>query len=586
MKSNTKKTFQIYLKHIGRYKFSFLAILFFLILASVGNSIAPLYFKKFFDILSSGDSREAIVQGLFGALIAIGVIEFIQWFSWRLASFVVIGFQSRIMFDIGNSCFKYIHKHSFSFFNDNFVGSLVKRVNYFVNSFESLSDVLFFEVINLAINLVIILTVLFFKNTALGLITLVWIIFFMILNIFLANHRYKYDVEKNKAESKATGFLADTVSNNGNVKLFNGYAREVKSFERLSEKVRKLKVYSWRLMEASHAVQGLLMIGLELGLFYMAIRLWERGVFTIGDFVLIQSYVLIIFMKVWNLGHIIKQTYRSLAQAEEMTEILNTPHDIVDVKDARDLKVDKGLIEFKEVDFNYQKTRKILIGFNLTIKSRERVALIGPSGAGKSTVAKIILRNYDISRGKILIDGQKINKVTLESLWVNVSLVPQDPVLFHRTLRENIRYGKGDATDKEVEEAARLANCHQFISEFPEGYETYVGERGVKLSGGERQRVAIARAILKNSPILILDEATSSLDSHSEKLIQDALDKLMKNKTVIVIAHRLSTIRKMDRIIFIDEGKIVEEGTHSELEAKKDGKYSKLWNLQVGGFIK
>lgn len=586
MKNNTKKTLKIYSKHIGRYKFSFLAIMFFLVVASVGNSIAPLYFKKFFDILSSGDTREVIVQGLFGALIAIGVIELIQWLSWRSAAFLVIGFQSKIMFDIANSCFKYVHKHSFSFFNDNFVGSLVKRVNYFVNAFESLSDVLFFQIINLLINLVIITTVLFFKNTILGLITLGWLIFFMILNTVLANHRYKYDVLKNKAESKATGFLADTVSNNSNVKLFNGYSREVKSYEKLEEKVRKLKVFSWRLMEASHAVQGLLMIGLELGLFYMAIRLWERGMFTIGDFVLIQSYVLIIFMKVWNLGYIIRETYRSLAQAEEMTDIFNTPHGIVDAKNAKGLKVDKGLIEFKEVDFNYHKTRNILSNFNLIIKSRERVALIGPSGAGKSTVAKIILRNYDISSGKILIDGQKISKVTLESLWANVGLVPQDPILFHRTLRENIRYGKPDASDKEVEEAARFANCHEFIKDFPEGYETYVGERGVKLSGGERQRVAIARAILKNSPILILDEATSSLDSHSEKLIQDALEKLMKDKTVIVIAHRLSTIRKMDRIIFIDRGKIVEEGTHKELEEKKDGQYSKLWNLQVGGFIK
>jgi len=221
----------------------------------------------------------------------------------------------------------------------------------------------------------------------------------------------------------------------------------------------------------------------------------------------------------------------------------------------------------------------------LDIHAGERVALVGPSGAGKSTVIKLLLRQHDVTRGRILVDDQHITKVTLESLWDNISLVPQDPLLFHRTLKENIRYGKPDATEEEVILAARLAHCHEFITEFSDGYDTYVGERGVKLSGGERQRVAIARAILRNAPILILDEATSSLDSESEKLIQDALVSLMKGKTVAVIAHRLSTIMKMDRIIVIDKGKIVEEGTHAQLLRKKKSVYKRLWNIQSGGFI-
>lgn len=211
--------------------------------------------------------------------------------------------------------------------------------------------------------------------------------------------------------------------------------------------------------------------------------------------------------------------------------------------------------------------------------------MIGPSGAGKTTVIKLLLRNHDIASGKILVDGQEISRVTQESLWKNISLVPQDPILFHRTLLENIRYGKPEATEEEVVKAAKAAHCHEFISSFPEEYDTYVGERGVKLSGGERQRVAIARAILRNSPILVLDEATSSLDSESESLIQDALVNLMKDKTVIVVAHRLSTIAKMNRIICIDNGQIVESGTHEELLALKNGQYRKLWELQACGFI-
>jgi ABC-type multidrug transport system fused ATPase/permease subunit len=264
---------------------------------------------------------------------------------------------------------------------------------------------------------------------------------------------------------------------------------------------------------------------------------------------------------------------------------MHTPHEIKDLPGAKELAVSLAKIEYKDVHFSFNQTREVLKGIDLTIHQKEKIALIGPSGAGKSTFVKLLLRLYDLTSGEIAIDDQDIKHVTQESLRKNISLVPQDPILFHRTLKENIRYGRRDATDEEVYEAARLAHCDEFIRGLPQGYDTYVGERGIKLSGGERQRVAIARAILKNAPILILDEATSSLDSESEFLIQDALDTLMKGKTVIVIAHRLSTIRKMDRIIVLEDGKIREEGTHDYLLGQEESLYKKLWNLQAGGFI-
>jgi ABC-type multidrug transport system fused ATPase/permease subunit len=258
-------------------------------------------------------------------------------------------------------------------------------------------------------------------------------------------------------------------------------------------------------------------------------------------------------------------------------------HEIKDVNDASELKVESGIIEWKNVSFEYGEKR-VFDAFDLVIPSGQRVGLVGPSGAGKSTFVSLLLRQHDLSSGTVLIDGQNIAEVTQESLRENIAVVPQEPMLFHRSIRENIAYGKVGATDEEIMTVARLANAHDFIKDLSEGYDTLVGERGVKLSGGQKQRVAIARAMLKDAPVLLLDEATSALDSESEVAIQKALHKLMEGKTVIAIAHRLSTLREMDRIIVLENGKIVEDGSHAAL-LEYDGVYSRLWKHQAGGFL-
>jgi ATP-binding cassette subfamily B protein len=548
--------------------------------------IIPVYFKKIIDIIAASGARELMFKAAVGVLIISAVLGFLRWALWRVAVLFDIRFVSQLIAELNNASFKALHRHSFLFFTNNFSGSLVKKVNYFSRAFEAISDNVFWNLLPLVVNMTMIVIILFTRNFGMGLGTLIWLLVFFVLNFFFSTWKYKFDVMETEAVSKTTAFLADTITNFSSLKLFNGYQREVKSFGKLTGEVRKKSQFAWSTEEWFNGTSSLLTVILQFGLLWLAVRLWSKNIFTPGDFVLVESYVIMIIGQSWQFGRMIRNFYRSFSDAEEMTEILMKTPDILDVPPAKELAVCGGRIEFKKVIFCYHETRKILDNFDLTVKPGEKIALIGPSGAGKTTVVKLLLRNFDLTGGHILIDGQDIARVTQESLWKSISLVPQDPVLFHRSLRENIRYGRPTASDAEVSKASQLAHCHEFIEDLPEGYDTFVGERGIKLSGGERQRVAIARAILRNAPILVLDEATSSLDSESEGFIQDALEKLMHDKTVIVIAHRLSTIRKMDRIIFIDDGKIKEEGTHEELEKKPDGFYRHLWELQAGGFMK
>jgi len=585
MKFNTKQTLKIYLTHTLKYKWSAFIILGAMVLTSVINTLVPLYYKKFFDTLIEPGVQSEVAYALILVLLSILGLNMLQWVMWRIVTFTTTYFQAKAITDIANTCFEYLHLHSYSYFNNNFVGSLVKRVNRFVRSFESMADRITWEFIPLVVNISIIIAVLSWKNATLGIAISVWVVIFMIFNWMMTKYKLPFDIKRSRAETATTRVLADTITNHSNVKLFGAYKREVGNYAKVNDDLRKLRVFTWNLENWFETVQSFMVIILEVGLFYIGIRLWQKGMFTVGDFVLLQSYAMIIFMKIWNFGRLIRHAYQDLADAEEMVEIFNTPHEITDVTNAKNLKTTSAEIKFNDVDFYYHKTNSVLKNFNLNIKSQEKIALIGPSGAGKTTITRLLLRMYDIQKGEILIDGQGIAKVKLESLWKNISLVPQDPMLFHRTIGENIAYGRPNSTKKEIIEAAKKAHAHEFIKDFEEGYETYVGERGVKLSGGERQRVAIARAILQDSPILILDEATSSLDSESEMFIQDALDVLMKNKTVIVVAHRLSTIMKSDRILVIDKGGIMEEGTHAELLTNKKGTYTKLWSLQAGGFI-
>ena len=586
MKTNTKATFKIYLRSTFKYPYATSLVLFSIVVSTLLEAVNPIYYKKFFDLISDNSDILSVKSALVFILFLILLLKIGSWAFWRVALFGGNYLESKVISDLANYCFAVLHQHSFSFFSNTFVGSLTKKVNRFTRSFESITDRLLWEFIPLVISLAAITYVLFRRNFLLGWTLLGWVIIFLIINYAFVRFKLKYDIKRSEVDSQVTGLLADTITNSSNVKLFTGLKREKEAFFKLNEQLRRLRKFVWDMAVSFWGVQGLLMIGLEIGLFYLAINLKAQNLLTIGDFVLIQTYLVQIFAQISNFNQIIQRFYEDLAEADEMTDIILTTPAILDKPGATELKVSRGEINFNNINFKYGSNKTVFANLNLHIAPHERLALIGPSGAGKTTVIKLLLRMYEATGGKILIDGQNINEVTQESLWSAISLVPQDPVLFHRTIKENIRYGKPESTDEEVYSAAKFSHCDEFIKEMAQGYDTFVGERGIKLSGGERQRVAIARAILRGSPILVLDEATSSLDSESERLIQDAMNTLMQGKTVIVVAHRLSTIIKMDRILVISKGDIAEEGTHEELLQKQEGLYKKLWEMQAGGFIK
>lgn len=554
--------------------------------ASTFEILAPLYYKKFFDALTSAQDKAELVPQLVHYILMVLLLNGCAWAFWRVGSYSISRLEVMSMATLRQQAYNNLLYHSYSFFTDNFAGALVQRVGRYARAFERLIDRIGWDIIPLVVRLFGAVIVTAYIFPLLAVIIFAWAVLYMIINYVYSTWRLKYKLQMVAADSRTTAVLADSIANQNNIDIFSQHKNEQKYFKEVTEDQAKITLLNWNVGQGLDAIQGALIILIEFAIFYVTIHYWEQGFVTVGTFILIQLYVLGLGRRLWDFGRIVREFYEGYADAKEMVEIMKLPYAIRDVPTALPLNVSGGEVKFEDVVFSFNETRTVLQNINFTIKPGEKIALVGPSGAGKTTFVRLLLRFYDVTSGKVLIDGQDIHHVTLETLRNKVSLVPQDPLLFHRTIMENIRYGKPEATEAEVVEAARLAHCDEFINTLPKKYETYVGERGIKLSGGERQRVAIARAILKNAPILILDEATSSLDSHSEALIQDALDTLMKGKTVVVVAHRLSTIRKMDRIVVLKGGVILEEGSHDKLIKKKSGLYAKLWDLQAGGFLR
>lgn len=560
----------------------FLVVVCATIISSIMDVYVPYQYLKLWNLLSLNNFE--VVSAAKSLIILVFLLNLFRWAVRRTSSFCLAYFEATVIAGLRNQAFAYMVGHSHAFFADNFSGSLTQRVNKYAKSFEKITDRMVADGIPILVRSVGTVVVVYSLFPKYAYILGLFCVVFLIISFVYIRYKLKYDIIASEADSRTTGALADAIGNHTSVQLFTGHEHEKNRFSNVVEDQRNKTVFNWYLWEGINAINSFLSYCVEFIIFWLVLSDWRLGLITLPTIVLIQNYLGRLIESLWNFGSIVRTYYESFADAEEMAMILNTPYEIKDSL-MYTLKDVKGDVVFDHVTYVYENNNtNVLNDFSITIPAGQKVALIGSSGAGKTTFVRLLMRFFNITSGNITIDGIDISKVTQENLRDNIAFVPQDPVLFHRTLMDNIRYGRRDATDEDVKKAAHLAHCDDFIDKLPQGYETYVGERGVKLSGGERQRVAIARALLKNAPILILDEATSALDSHSESLIQDALKYLMKNKTTIVIAHRLSTIREMDRIVVLDNGRVVEDGTHDDLLDRKTGLYKKLWDLQAGGF--
>lgn len=597
-KSTIKRTLQYFLKANWRYKWLALAVLATTpIVIFVRSVLSPLVIANIIDILSSAKPEDLLnpgnvfqiplvqrilPQGIFlilCQLVGSNVFGNLRiYFTWKMELLTIN--------DLSMQCFDTINNQSMQFHSDRFSGSLTAQVGRFTRAYERFVDTIVFDIIPFTITFVSIFFILLNRTPLFAISLLVFSIIFAIISSRSFKKIGECNEKEAAAQNRQTGQLTDSITNVISVK---SYAQEQ------YERSRYLKFQTETLVAGKNNMRATLQRDVIFDTIFLLIDILMIGFIVIGapvmalplsTVILIFQYSQTILVNLWDVSSIFKSFTRVFGDAHEMTLILDTIDTVVDEKGAKKLIIDKGAISFEDISFKHADANDYIFkDFNLQLKPGERIGLAGLSGSGKTTLTKLLLRFADVDQGFIKIDNQNIRKVTQHSLRKNIAYVPQEASLFHRTIAENIAYAKPDASMEEIKHAAKLANAADFIENLPNGYETMVGERGIKLSGGQRQRIAIARAILKDAPILVLDEATSALDSESESLIQEALLRLMRGRTSIVVAHRLSTISSLDRIVVLENGKIIEQGPHAELLQKPNGQYKKLWSRQSGAFV-
>jgi ATP-binding cassette subfamily B protein len=554
--------------------------------ATVADLFMPLFSGRLVDALTQGASDPAarhVAVSAFGAIVALGLVSMILRLTGLQA---IVPFTLRIMSDVSRDAFMRVQRFSTDWHANSFAGSTVRKITRGMWALDLLNDTILMALLPSLAVLLGSMILLGLHWTSLGAVIAVGAVIYVSMTVVLST-RYIAPAARvsNAWDTKVGGTLADALTCNAVVKSFGAEAREDARLERVISRWRRRVRRTWLRYNYTSTAQLAVLLCLRASVIGGALLLWIAGRATPGDvtYVLTSYYIIHAYLR--DVGMHINNLQRSVNDMAELVAIHDESIGIADAPDAKAIDIQGGRIVFDDVTFHYGGHREPLYdGLSVDIRAGERVGLVGRSGSGKTTFVKLVQRLYDVSGGRILIDGQDIAEATQHSLRSQVAIVQQDPILFHRSLAENIAYGRPGASMAAIEQAARLANANEFILRLPKSYGTLVGERGVKLSGGERQRVALARAFLADAPVLILDEATSSLDSESEALIQQAMERLMEGRTSIVIAHRLSTVRTLDRILVFDRGEIVEQGTHAVLANRAGGLYRGLFERQATEF--
>ncbi len=574
---NDLKTLRSLAPFLWEYRARVVLALGFLVLAKVANVGIPLMLKDIVDSLDQDDVQLVLPLGL---LLGYGALRLASSLFNELRDAVFARVRHGAMRKVSVRVLEHLHKLSLRFHLERKTGGISRDIERGTRSVSSLLNYMVFSILPILVEVTLITGILLKQyNVWFAVITFVSVIVYIFFTFRITEWRMKYRVKMNATDSQAGTQAIDSLINYETVKYFGNEQRELSRYDQSLEEWEDAAVKSQTSLSALNVGQAAIIALGVTSIMVLASSGVVEGELTIGDLVLINAFLLQLFIPLNFLGIVYSQLKHAITDMQLMFDVLEKRPEIEDAADAVELDVRQGEVRFDKVSFAYDPERPILHDISFTIPAGHRVAVVGPSGAGKSTLSRLLFRFYEVSEGSICIDNQDIRSVTQQSLRAAIGIVPQDTVLFNDTLRYNIGYARQGAGFDEIERAAKLANIHELIAGLPKGYDTVVGERGLKLSGGEKQRVAIARAILKNPKILVFDEATSSLDSHSEQIILESLRKAAQNHTTLVIAHRLSTIVDADRILVMQQGKIVEHGSHAQL-LSHDGVYAHLWELQ------
>lgn len=576
-------------RHWVKQPWRIFAIAALVLLSALADVLTPLFAGRLVDAIASGSAGDAVAWNAaitaFGVLSALGLgAELLRQGTY----FNLIRLTLKMMSEIASNAFHRVQRFSTDWHANSFAGSTVRKITRGMWALDLLNDTLLVALLPSLVMLVGSTVLLGWRWPMMGAVVGIGSVLYIAITVIVSLGFVAPAARlANAWDTRMGGALADAVSCNGVVKAFGAEEREEALLDRVIVKWRHRTRRTWIRGTINGGLQGGMLVAIQAAILGVALLLWVRGEASVGDitFALTMFFMLQGYLR--DVGMHIRNLQRSVNDMEELVSLENQPLGIEDRPGAGPIAIGKGEIRFEHVTFHYgAKATPLYENFSVRIAPGERVGLVGHSGSGKTTFIKLIQRLYDISEGRITIDGQDIARVRQASLRSQIAIVQQEPLLFHRSLAENIAYARPGASRAEIERAARLANAHDFIATLPQGYDTLVGERGIKLSGGERQRVAIARAFLADAPILILDEATSSLDSESEVLIQQAMERLMMGRTTLVVAHRLSTVRALDRLLVLDKGKVIEEGSHDALIRLEGGLYRRLFERQALELIK